>query len=327
MHKLPQPVRLWYLSSFYRHEAPQAGRFRQFWQLGVEAIGSDDPAVDAETILLLADLLDAVGARDVRLAISSLGSPDVRAAYRAELQEYLRAHEDELSREVRDRIELNPLRAFDADHPGTREVMAGAPRLLDRLDGEDAAHFAEVRALLDGAGVAYEVDSTLVRGLDYYTRTVFEFESAALGAKSGIGGGGRYDGLMEALGGPAAPGCGWGAGIERILLASGDAAGAVSGPPVAAPPVDLFAAFTGDGRRGLAFKVVVEARRAGLAAQLELAGRSLKGQLKQADRLGARFVAILSEDGAALKDMESGEQRDVEPGALVREVLRGRGPE
>ena len=325
MHKLPQPVRLWYLSSFYRHEAPQAGRFRQFWQVGVEAIGSDDPAVDAETIVLLAELLDAIGARDVRLRISSLGSPEARAAYRAELQDYLHEHEAALSSEVRERIDLNPLRAFDADHPATREVMAGAPRLLDRLSGEDAEHFAEVRALLDRASVPYEVDPTLVRGLDYYTRTVFEFESAALGAQSGVGGGGRYDGLVEALGGPPAPGCGWAAGIERILLASDDAAGAVSGPPTAGPPVDLFVAFADATRRVDAFGLTVEARRAGLGAQMELAGRSLKGQLKQADRVGARFVAILSADGAALKDMESGEQRDVEPAAVLRDVLRGRG--
>jgi histidyl-tRNA synthetase len=327
MHKLPQPVRLWYLSSFYRHEAPQAGRFRQFWQVGVEAIGSDDPAIDAETVLLLAELLDAVGARDVHLAISSLGSREGRAGYRRELQDYLRGHEDRLSPEVRERIDLNPLRAFDADHPGTREVMAGAPRPLDRLTGDDVEHFAEVRRLLDAADVPYEVDPTLVRGLDYYTRTVFEFESAALGAQSGVGGGGRYDGLVQALGGPPAPGCGWAAGVERILLASDDAAGTGASPPAPAPPVDLFTAFTGAERRAPAFKIAVEARRAGLAAQMELAGRSLKGQLKRADRLGARFVAILSEEGTALKDMESGEQHEVEPAAVVREVLRGRGPE
>jgi histidyl-tRNA synthetase len=249
----------------------------------------------------------------------------VREAYRAELQAYLREHEADLSSEVRERIDLNPLRAFDADHPGTREVMAGAPRLLDRLGGEDAEHFSEVRALLDRAGVVYEVDPMLVRGLDYYTRTVFEFESAALGAQSGVGGGGRYDGLVEALGGPATPGCGWAAGIERILLASDDAAGAVSGPPTSAPPVDLFVALTDTEQRADAFALTVEARRAGLGAQMELAGRSLKGQLKQADRVGSRFVAILSAEGAALKDMESGDQRDVERAAVVREVLRGRG--
>ncbi|MDQ6916152.1 MAG: histidine--tRNA ligase, partial [Actinomycetota bacterium] len=200
MHKLPQPVRLWYLSSFFRRERAQAGRYRQFWQVGAEAIGSDDPAVDAELVLLLAELLDALNVRGLRLRLSSLGSPEARAAYREELQAHLREHADRLSEDVRARIELNPLRAFDATDPGTREVMAGAPTLLDRLEGEDAEHFAQVRELLDGAGLAYDLDPTLVRGLDYYTRTVFEFESSELGAQSGVGGGGRYDGLVEALG-------------------------------------------------------------------------------------------------------------------------------
>ncbi len=325
MHKLPQPVRLWYLSSFYRHEAPQAGRYRQFWQAGVEAIGSDDPAVDAETIVLLAEVLDALGVRELRLRLSSLGSPDVRTAYRADLQAYLRGREGELSREVRERIELNPLRAFDTDDAGTRAAMAGAPLLLDRLGGEDAEHFAEVRALLDGVGLAYDVDPTLVRGLDYYTRTVFEFESRALGAQRGVGGGGRYDGLVESLGGPPAAGCGWAAGVERILLASGDATGATGGPPAPAPPVDLFVAYEDADRRREAFAIVGDARRAGLAAQLELGGRSLKGQLKHADRLEALFVAILRAEGAVLRDMERGEQRDVAPDAVPAEVLRARG--
>ena len=326
MHKLAQPVRLWYLSSFYRREAPQAGRYRQFWQVGVEAMGSDDPAVDAETILLLAELLEVLGARDLRLRLSSLGSPDVRAAYRAELQDYLREHEQSLSREVRARLDLNPLRAFDADDPATREVMAGAPRLLDRLAGDDAAHFADVRALLDTAGLAYDLDGTLVRGLDYYTRTVFEFESAALGAQRGVGGGGRYDGLVEALGGPPTPACGWAAGVERILLASENVAGAPGARPAPPPPVDLFVAYVDEARRAQAFQLAGDARRAGLRAQLELAGRSLKGQLKHADRIGARFVAILDDgDGAALRDMETGEQRDVQADAVPAEVLRGRG--
>src|SRR5919197_1771992 len=175
MHKLPQPVRVWYLSTFFRGEKPQHGRYRQFWQIGIEAIGSDDPAVDAETILLLTELLEAVGARDLRLRLSSLGTPETRAAYRGELQDYLRSHADELSAEVRDRIDLNPLRAFDADHAGTRRVMAGAPLLLDRLNDSDRAHFEDVKAMLDGAGIAYEVDPTLVRGINSYTRTLLEY--------------------------------------------------------------------------------------------------------------------------------------------------------
>lgn len=319
MHKLPQPVKLWYLSSFFRYERAQAGRYRQFWQVGTEAIGSADPALDAESILLLAELLGRLGVRDVRLRISSLGTPETRAAYREELQAYLRRHEDRLSPEVRARIDANPLRAFDADHPGTREVMAGAPLLLDRLDGEDLEHFEAVRELLDGAGLAYEVDPTLVRGLDYYTRTVFEFTSDALGAQSGVGGGGRYDGLIEQLGGPPTPGVGWAAGIERMLLAHGEQA-------VAPPVVDLFVAYdpAAPEARKDGFLIAHEARRAGLGAQLELAGRSLKGQLKQADRIGARFVAILRQEGATVKDMESGEQHDVETGAVIAHVLRGR---
>src|ERR671921_2349985 len=151
MHKLPQPVKLWYLSSYFRRERPQKGRYRQFWQLGLEAIGSDDPAVDAEAILLLSEILEALGARGLRLRLSSLGTADSRAAYRAELTAYLRANEEQLSQEVRDRIDLNPLRAFDADHAGTRAVMERAPRLLDSLDADDAEHFAEVRAMLDAA--------------------------------------------------------------------------------------------------------------------------------------------------------------------------------
>jgi histidyl-tRNA synthetase len=317
MSRLPQPVKLWYLSSFFRYERAQRGRYRQFWQVGTEAIGSEDPALDAESIVLLAELLDALGVRDVRLRLSSLGRPETRAAYREQLQAYLRAHEDALSEEVRGRIDENPLRAFDADHPGTREVMARAPLLLDTLDTEDAEHFAAVRALLDGAGLAYEIDPTLVRGLDYYVRTVFEFTSDALGAQSGVGGGGRYDGLVEQLGGPPTPGVGWAAGIERMLLAAGE-------PGAAEPVVDLFVAYAAPEHRAPGFQIAHEARRAGLAAQLELAGRSLKGQLKQADRIGARFVAILGEEGATVKDMESGEQDVLEPGGVIAHVLRGR---
>jgi len=315
MHKLPQPVKLWYLGPFFRRERPQAGRFRQFWQVGAEVIGSDSPAVDAETVLLLDTLLGELRVGELRLRISSLGTPETRASYREELQQYLRAHEDQLSQEVRERIDLNPLRAFDADHPGTREVMRAAPRLLDRLNDEDREHFDEVKRLLDVAGVRYEIDPTLVRGIDYYTRTVFEFTSDALGAQSGVGGGGRYDGLIEQLGGAPTPGMGWAAGIERILLAGGRA-------PAAAAPVDLFVA----GTPGVTeFRLASEARRAGLKAQLDLAGRSMKGALKQANRLGARYVAWVDGDGAVLKDMESGDQRDVPLDELVRDVLRGPG--
>jgi len=318
MHKRRQPVKLWYLSSFFRHERAQAGRYRQFWQVGAEAIGSADPAVDAEGIALLERLLEELGVREIRLRLSSLGTPETRSEYRELLQAHLRANESRLSEEVRGRIELNPLRAFDTDHPGTREVMQSAPLLIDHLDAADLEHFAELRELLDEANVKYEVDPTLVRGLDYYTRTVFEFTSDALGAQSGVAGGGRYDRLVSQLGGPETPGMGWAAGIERILLA---------GEPThaAAPPVELFIALDGVDRplRRSAFGLLNEARAAGLAAQMELGGRSLKGQLGQASALGARFVAIVGGSGeTVLKDMQGGEQQTLATNAVIHAVLR-----
>jgi histidyl-tRNA synthetase len=317
MHRLAQPVKLWYLSSFFRAEAPQRGRYREFWQVGAEAIGSAEPETDAELIVLLAELQAAVGVKASRLHISSLGTPETRAEYREELKVYLRAHEDSVSEEVRARIELNPLRAFDATDERTRETMANAPLLLDRLDGEDVEHFAAVRSLLDGAGISYEVDGTLVRGLDYYTRTVYEFKSAELGAQSTVGGGGRYDRLIEQLGGPPTPASGWAAGVERMLLAAAEM-------PTHRSLTDLYVALaTSDGGPD-GFQLAREARRAGLSAQLELAGRSLKGQLKHADRIGARYVAIIGDDGAtSLRNMESGEQREIEIGDVIPTILRG----
>jgi histidyl-tRNA synthetase len=316
MHKLPQPVKLWYLSTFFRQEKPQAGRYRQFWQLGLEAIGSDDPAVDAEAIVLLHTLLGELDVRGLRLRLGSLGSLDARAEYRDRLAAYLHANEDRVSRDVRDRIDLNPLRAFDAKDPGTQEVMRDAPRLMDSLSAEDREHFDAVCALLRAAGLDWELDDGLVRGLDYYTRTIFEFTSDALGAQSGVAGGGRYDGLIELLGGPPTPGIGWAAGIERILLAAGER-------PAPQPLTDLFVAHENNPVE--AFAMANEARAAGLAVQQELAGRSLKGQLKQADRVGARYVAIVGADGTQLRDMDSGEQEPVpSAAAAVARVIKGR---
>jgi len=316
MHKHPQPVKLWYFSPFYRREAPQLGRQRAFWQIGAETIGSADPAVDAELIVLLSELYEALHVGHVTLRLSSLGTPETRRDYREELSIYLRANAERLSEDVRARIDLNPMRAWDSDDQGTREVMRTAPRLLDRLGGEDAEHFARVLDLLGTAGIAYEVDPTLVRGLDYYTRTVFEFTSEALGAQSGVGGGGRYDGLIEQIGGTLTPGCGWATGVERILLASG-------GQPTAEPPVDLFVALAKEEMRVEGFRIVTEARRAGLNAQIELAGRSLKGQLKQANRIAARWTAILGDEGATLRDMETGDEEVVAPEAVIARLQRG----
>jgi histidyl-tRNA synthetase len=323
MHKLPQPVKLWYLSSFFRYERAQKGRFKQFWQVGAEALGSEDPAVDAESIVLLGALLDEMGVREVRLRLSSLGGSESRERYRGRLQAYLRENEAGLSEDVRERIELNPLRAFDSAHEGTLAVMRDAPLLLDELDAEDAEHFAQVRELLDRAGVAYAVDPTLVRGLDYYTRTVFEFTSDALGAQSGVGGGGRYDGLVRELGGPATPGMGWAAGIERILLAG-------SPPPMGGRAVDLYVGLADVGEagsfsrvKGAAFEILSEARSAGLTAQMEMGGRSLKGQQGRAERLGARYLAIVGERETLLRDMQGGGQETLEGEEVVHAALRG----
>lgn len=311
MHRLAQPVKLWYAGSFFRYERPQEGRYRQFNQIGAEAIGSGSPLLDAEVVILLDGILRGLGIDRLKLKLSSLGSTAARMAYRDELREYLRAHESDLSEEVRARIDLNPMRAFDSDHERTRGVMAGAPTLLERLEGEDAEHFAEVRALLDAAGVAYELDPTLVRGLDYYNRTLFEFDCDRLGAQSGVGGGGRYDGLIEMLGGPATPAIGWAAGIERILLA-------MEAPQ---PQGSVEAFIVSAEQRERAFALVLELRAAGIGADLDLAGRSFKGQMKQADRSGARAAVILETDGTAkLRDMGSGEQREVDPARIVDEI-------
>src|SRR3954452_19378164 len=262
MQKLAQPVKLSYLGAFFRHERPQAGRYRQFHQLGIECIGTDSPLADAEVIMLLADLLGELGVPGVELRLGSLGSFEARRAYLEALKAHLHAHEGELSRDVRERIDINPLRAFDADDEGTRGVMASAPTIVERLDGEDAEHFAEVRALLDAAGVAYVIDSTLVRGLDYYTRTIFSFVCDRLGAPSEIGGGGRYDGLIEQLGGAPTPAVGFAAGIERILLALGG--------EEPAPRRAAFVAVTDPGQRQRAMALTTQLRHAGISAEVDL---------------------------------------------------------
>ena len=312
MHKLPQPVKLWCWGSFFRHERPQSGRYRQFHQIDSEVIGTHSPLADAESIILLADLLSELDVPGVELRLGSLGSFETRVAYREELRGYLRSHEGSLSDDVRSRIDSNPLRAFDSDHPGTREVMEGAPTALDRLDGEDAEHFEAVKQAVSDAGVAYVLDGTLVRGLDYYTRTVFEFTSDVLGAQSALGGGGRYDGLVAELGGPETPAVGWAAGIERILLALGESA--------EAPALDVFIVAP-DGQRERALALATEARRAGTSVDLDLAGRSEKGQMKQAGRSGAARALIIGEDGSAkLRDMLTGEERPVDPSTAAAAI-------
>jgi histidyl-tRNA synthetase len=316
MHKLAQPVKLSYLGPFFRHERPQAGRYRQFHQLGAECIGTDSPLADAEVIMLLSDLLEEMGVPGVELRLGSLGSLEARRAYLEELKAHLHAHEGDLSKDVRERIDINPLRAFDSDDEGTRGVMASAPTIVGRLEGEDAEHFEQVRSLLDAAGVAYVVDPTLVRGLDYYTRTIFSFVCDRLGAQSEVGGGGRYDGLIEQLGGAPTPAIGFAAGIERILLALDEEV-------AQAPARRVFISHRPeDANKAMA--LLSDLRHAGFAAEVDLGGRGQKGQLKHANRIGAKFVVFLLEDGdAELRDMDSGEQRPIELANLVEEMTGG----
>lgn len=309
MHKLPLPAKLWYTGPMFRYEAPQAGRFREHTQLGVEAIGSTDPLLDAEVVTMLHALYVRLGVPAVRLRIGTLGDAATRGPYREALQAYLAGRD--LPADARERAAENPMRLFDSKDPAVRAAMAGAPRLADALSPEAREHHETVLSALTAAGVPFERDETLVRGLDYYTHTVFEFTCDRLGAQSGIGGGGRYDGLVEQLGGPAAPGIGFGTGIERIVLALEAGGGAPE-----APGVDVYLAVMGDEARRELFPLMARLRARGVSCETDFAGRGLKGMMRHASGLGARRVVIVGdrerERGVAVvRDMAGGEQQEV----------------
>jgi histidyl-tRNA synthetase len=321
MHKLQLPVKLWYLASMFRYEAPQAGRYREHTQIGIEAIGSDDPLLDAEVICALADVYGRLGVPGVTLNISSMGDPDTHAGYRPRLIAYLEGHAERLTPEERERLRDNPLRLFDSKEPRVREIMAGAPTVLDHLSPAARAHHDRVLAALDALGIAYVEDPTLVRGLDYYTKTVFEFSCDRLGAQSGIGGGGRYDGLVEELGGPPTPGIGFGSGVERITLAL-EAADLAGEEPV----LDCYLAIPDDDLRLALMPLIRRLRAAGIRCDSDLRGRGLKAMLRQAASLGARHTAIVgprehAAGVATVRDMASGDQREV-PLDQLAEALR-----
>ena len=320
LHRGPLPVKLWYSGSYYRYERPQKGRFRHFSQVGAEAIGTEDPAIDAELIVLAVDAYRALGLT-VRLLVNSLGSDESRPAYRAALQDYLRRRD--LDDETRERVELNPLRVLDDKRPEMQAVLKEAPVIADFLSAADRAHHDALRALLTDAGVDYEDDPRLVRGLDYYTRTLFEFVHDGLGAQSAVGGGGRYDGLSELLGGPRLPGVGWALGVERTLLAVEAEGRALPGTG----GVDVFAVPLGEVAARRLFAVVTELRRAGVAADMATGARGLKGSMKAADRSGARYAIVVGErdlaDGVAqIKDLRSGDQAPASLQTLVAELRK-----
>jgi histidyl-tRNA synthetase len=296
LHREPQPQKLYTIGPMWRYDRPQKGRYREHWQLSVEAIGSDDPALDAEIIQLYAELARRLGVTNYVLYLNSIGDQNCRPAYLQHLSAWLDEHADELEPEARAKRATSPLRVFDVKSERTQELLRDAPKIGDSLCDACREHFAQVRAYLDAAGVAYELLPTLVRGLDYYTRTTFEFRDATIGAQDAICGGGRYDGLIEEIGGPPTPGIGFGAGLERLLLSV-----APEEPPQQ-PPIDAFLILDEGGDRTQLFRLLAELRREGIAADTDYAGRSRKGQLTQASRVGARVTAFVGADGATLRE-------------------------
>jgi histidyl-tRNA synthetase len=320
-HRPAVPWKVWYAAPSFRYEAPQAARYRQHHQLGVEAIGSADPDLDVEVIALLWDLYRSLGLQQVDLVVNSMGTPDDRATYVRRLRSFLVDHLDELAGDDREKVEEHPLRVLDSKRPETQMVIAEAPQTLDELSSEATQQFERVHRGLRAAGIPFRVEPRLVRGLDYYTHTTFEFQSRALdAAQNTIGGGGRYDGLVAALGGPATPAVGFGSGIERVLL-SCDAEGVFPVPPsrVSVFVVDVTG---GDQARDL----TTELRRLGMAADRAYDNRSMKAQMKAADRSGAMLVLIIGEDELAagtvtVRDLRGeGGQQQVERARLVEHL-------
>ena len=283
------PVKVWYSGQFFRAERPQAGRYRQFYQVGIEAIGIDDPALDAEVIAIADQGFKNLGLKNYRLEITSLGDAQSRAAHRVDLMKFI--EKLDLDDATRTRAELNPLRLFDDKRPEMKSAMENAPILMDYLSEYSRDHFEKVKSYLDGLNISYHVNKRMVRGLDYYTGTTFEFVHEDLGAQSGIGGGGRYDGLMEVLGGQALSGIGFGLGVDRALLA----AIAENTLPIQDFNSDLFIIPLGEEMKGYVLEVAAQVRRAGFSTEVAFGDRSLKGAMKGADKSGARFVAVIGE--------------------------------
>ncbi|MCX4720739.1 histidine--tRNA ligase [Streptomyces virginiae] len=312
------PAKLWYSGSYYRYERPQKGRYRHFSQVGAEAIGSEDPALDAELIILADEAYRTLGLSNFRILLNSLGDKECRPVYREALQTFLGGLD--LDEETVRRAEINPLRVLDDKRPEVQKQLVGAPVLRDYLCDACKAYHEEVRALITAAGVVFEDDEKLVRGLDYYTRTTFEFVHDGLGAQSAVGGGGRYDGLSEMIGGPALPSVGWALGVDRTVLAL-EAEGIELDIPAT---TTVFAVALGEAKPAV-FGLVTQLRKAGVAADMSYGGKGLKGAMKDANRSGARFAIVAGERDFAegvvqLKDMESGEQSPVPVAELVDTV-------
>jgi histidyl-tRNA synthetase len=319
-----QAAKLWYVGPMYRHERPQKGRLREFHQVGVECLGAPEPSADAEVIIMLMRFFEALGLprAAMHLYVNSMGCDACRPAYRAQVRDFIHEHAGELCEECNRRAETNPLRAFDCKNEACQAVMAAAPRITDALCPECRAHYEQVLALLDASGIAYEQNPRLVRGLDYYTRTVFEVQvEAGLGAQNAIGGGGRYDKLLAEYGGKPTPGLGFAVGLERIQLAL-EACGAA---PAGVTPPRVFVVAVSDAQRAAAFKIALALRDAGISAELDHQARSLKSQFKAADKIGAPLCVVAGPDELAdgqvkLRNLTTHEEHLVSLDALVDTV-------
>jgi histidyl-tRNA synthetase len=319
LYKLAQPVKLFYIGPMFRQERQQKGRYRQHTQIGVEALGTSDPLVDVEVISLLYAIHQAVGVKEEVVYVNNLGDMETRHAYVPELRAYLQRHRNELDPDSVFRMDTNPLRTFDSKHEGTQAVLAEAPRITSYLSSDASAHLAAVREGLEALGIPYEIDDRLVRGLDYYTMTVFEAKSGVLGAQDTVGAGGRYNGLISDLGGPELGGIGFGSGVERMLLAAASRETTSS--------LDVFFVTLTPEARIPAMKLAVALREEGISSDLDYGGRGMRAQFKQADRTGASYVAILGEDELArgvctVRDMASGEERIVPVAEGAKDLIR-----
>jgi histidyl-tRNA synthetase len=314
------PVKVWYSGAFFRAERPQAGRYRQFYQVGIEAIGVDDPAIDAEVIAIADQGFKSLGLRNYRLEITSLGDNQSRAAHRVDLLKFIATLD--LDEATQARAAINPLRLFDDKRPEMQSAMSKAPLLLDYLSKESADNFAQVKSYLDQLKISYIVNPRMVRGLDYYTGTTFEFIHEGLGAQSGIGGGGRYDGLMEILGGQALSGIGFGLGVDRALLAAQSEGVLVENQFSS----DLFIIPLGDNQKSVALSLATELRLAGIRTEIAFGDRALKGAMKAADKSGSRYVIVLGDSEVSsgtveLKRMSDGATSSVKIGELQKALI------
>lgn len=308
----PLPVKVSYITSCYRYEKPQAGRLREFHQFGVECFGAAAPQADAEVIALARIVLNELGVTGVSLHLNSIGCPECRAKYHAALKAYFETRKDELCETCRSRLDRNPMRILDCKSPVCSAIAKDAPVMLDYLCDDCRAHFDGVKGCLEAAGIDYSIDTRIVRGLDYYTRTVFEFVSDALGSQSTVCGGGRYDGLVDELGGPHLPSLGFGMGLERLMLIM-EAKNAKFPTP---PRCELYLASMGEQAARRCFAIATQLRDGGVSVECDTVGRSLKAQMKYADKIGARYVIVVGDNElesglARLKDMESGESSEI----------------